>query len=257
MNRFILVLRSQLLLNYRSWVMTLLCWAGIIFFFLLFRTDSAQNFYNTFFYGLLYFLGLMLTARSFSGMHEKSQNQAYLLLPASAFEKTLSSLLITTIGFISCLLIYMTLLSFVLEMIFGLLFERPRSFFNPIDMLTDLWFSFPSDFSWPLNMFGGSHLLAFLFVHSLCFLGAAWFKKHSAAKTVCFVLAVLITIFLFIAALFSAAELINWHGRRFFFKDFLREFLAGYIMFTIPLFIISFWTITWLRVREAQASDGI
>ena len=91
---------------------------------------------------------------------------AFLLLPASALEKTVSRLLIHTVGLIVFLLVFTTVLSWVLEGINTVAFGVRREFFSPFDRVA--WLMLPH----------------FLVTQALFFLGAAWFRKVQFVKTV-------------------------------------------------------------------------
>ena len=94
-------------------------------------------------------------------------NMAFLLLPASALEKTLSRLLLHTVGLVVYLLVFTTVLSWVLEGINTLWFGVRREFFSPFDRAR-------VDVAAALSSC----------TQALFFLGAAWFRKVQFVKTV-------------------------------------------------------------------------
>ena len=96
----------------------------------------------------------------------RDQHAAFLLLPASALEKTVSRLLIHTVGLIVFLLVFTTVLSGLLEGINALWIGERRAFFSPLDRVA--WMLVPH----------------FLVAQALFFLGAAWFRKVQFVKTV-------------------------------------------------------------------------
>ena len=71
--------------------------------------------YSTCFGWVLLIWGLVASSRAFRPMHDKTRNEAYLLLPASALEKTLARLLAVTAGLVAYLLVFTFLVSGVVE----------------------------------------------------------------------------------------------------------------------------------------------
>ena len=72
-------------------------------------------------------------AAPFRNFTDKNRNQAYLLLPASAIEKTIARLLAVTVGLSVYLLIFTTAVSLVVAGVFGLFPGPGYGLFNPLD----------------------------------------------------------------------------------------------------------------------------
>ncbi len=165
------VLRNDLLRTYRSALVVsgtaalvaLAVSIGIAYFGDVGRTEL---FYRFFFVAALFTWGTIATSSCFSDMHGRGTNMAFLLLPASALEKTVSRLLIYTVGLVVYLLAFTTVLSWVVEGINTLWIGERREFFSPLDPVA--WLLLPH----------------FIVTQALFFLGAAWFRKLQVIKTV-------------------------------------------------------------------------
>jgi hypothetical protein len=130
LRRLWLLLRSDAITDYRFVGMSAAAIAALLFLFSLPERSSGQ-FYVGWFATLLFTLGPIYVSASFRELHDKSRNEAYLLLPASALEKTLARLLRSSVGFVAFLLIIVTVGSFVNEGAKWLLLDRSAPVFNP------------------------------------------------------------------------------------------------------------------------------
>lgn len=201
--------------------------------------DVGQTtlFYRAFFIATLFAWGTIATSVSFSDMHGRLTNAAFLMLPASALEKTLSRLLIHTIGLVAYLLVFTMVLSWVLEGINTLWIGERRGFFSPYD-----------DVAWML-------VPHFLVAQSLFFLGAAWFRKIHFVKTVGVVIGI-------VTGLVAFAVLVAWllgpRGTAGFVIDdpidWIVEVAPWLYYAALPLVC---WFVAWLRVTETQVSHGV
>jgi hypothetical protein len=237
------VLRSDLLRSYRA-ALVISGTAALVALLISLATAydgsvaPGPNFYRFFFIAALFAWGTIATSVCFSDLHGRATNQAFLLLPASALEKTLSRLLIHTIGLIVYLLVFTTVLSWVAEGINTAAFGVRRAFFSPSDPVA--WLMLPH----------------FLVTQALFFLGAAWFRKVQFVKTVGSVVAIVLalsSIGVAIAWLFGPE---SW-GDGFHVDDpidFIVEVAPWAYYGALPLFC---WFVAWLRVTETQVSHGI
>ena len=247
LNRFGLLLKASAVNKYRTWLITSAALAGVIFIASLFSSDHGQSFYVTLSIEILFIFGILMSAGSFKELHDKTLNQAYLLLPASSLEKTLAQLFIVTVGFILYLLVFISLTAVMVEVINFLLFGEEISLFNPFNR--GLWTAIPG----------------YLFLQSLFFLGAAWFKKLHLVKTI-------LAISLTAIGLALIAAVNSWFFLEPYSKHDLKTTLTPVLLpifeanqhwlqwsFTLLLIAITIacWTIAWQRVKEAQVSDGI
>src|SRR5690606_1808626 len=117
------------------------------------------------FAALLFLWGFMLSSRSFPELHDKTRNEVYLLLPASALEKTLARLLIATVGFVPYLLLFTTLVALLTQAVGTLLFDRSPALLQ-----------LPGPSLWSLVGY-------YIAGQSVYFLGGAWFRRSHFSKT--------------------------------------------------------------------------
>ena len=219
----------------------------VIFIASPFSSDHGQSYYVTWSIEVLFIFGILASAGSFKELHDKTLNQAYLLLPASSLEKTLAQLFIVTIGLILYLLVFISLTAIMVEVIKFLLFGQEINLFNPFNK--KLWTAIPG----------------YLFLQSLFFLGAAWLKKLHLVKTI-------LAISLTAMGLALLAAINSWVFLQPYSKHDLNTTLAPVLLpifeanqhwlrwsFTLLLIAITIacWAIAWQRVKEAQVSDGI
>src|SRR5688572_22730034 len=170
LHRVVLLLRAELLRSRRTWLVA----AGTAALVALLLSSigaldgevGGVGFYRTVFIAGLFALGTLATSQAFVDLHGRTTNTAFLLLPASALEKTLARLLLTTVGLIAYLLVLTTLLSWLLEGINTAMFGVRRELFVPLGR--PAWSMLPHD----------------LVVQGLFFLGAAWFRKLHYVRTV-------------------------------------------------------------------------
>ena len=238
------VLRSDLMRTYRSVLLisgTAALVALVVSLFGAYDGDVGQAplFYRAFFIASLFAWGTIATSVSFNDLHGRGTNIAFLLLPASALEKTASRLLLHTVGLIAYLLVFTTLLSFVLEGINTLWIGERRDFFSPVDGV------------------GWSLLPHFLVAQGLFFLGAAWFRKVQFVKTIGAIIGIAIGVGLIgvaLAWLVGPMRCLNANCYEFSFLDWLGDTAPIAYFYLLPPFC---WFVAWLRVSEAQVSHGI
>lgn len=238
------VLRSDLMRTYRSVLLisgTAALVALVVSLFGAYDGDVGQAplFYRAFFIAALFAWGTIATSVCFNDLHGRGTNTAFLLLPASALEKTASRLLLHTVGLVAYLLVFTTLLSFMLEGINTLWIGERRDFFSPLDGV------------------GWSLLPHFVVAQALLFLGAAWFRKVQFVKTIAAVIGISIGLGLVGAALawiVGPVRCLNVNCYQFPFLDWMENAAPIAYFYLLPPFC---WFVAWLRVSEAQVSHGI
>ena len=237
------VLRNDVMRSYRSTLVisgTAALVALVVSLSLAYDGEVSQTplFYRAFFIGLLFAWGALATSEAFSDLHGRATSASFLLLPASALEKTLSPLLIYTVGLGVYLFAFTTALSWVLEGINTLWIGERRELFSPFDSLA--WSLVPH----------------FLVAQALFFLGAAWFRKGQFIKTVGAVIGI-------VTGLSAFAVLVEWllgpqsSGGGFYYDDptdWIVAVAPWVYYFVLPPFC---WFVAWLRVTETQVSHGI
>lgn len=238
------VLRGDLMRTYRSVLLisgTAALVALVVSLFGAYDGDVGQAplFYRVFFIAALFAWGTIATSECFKDLHGRGTNTAFLLLPASALEKTASRLLLHTVGLVAYLLVFTTLLSFVLEGINALWIGERRDFFSPLDGV------------------GWSLLPHFLVAQALFFVGAAWFRKVWFIKTIGAVIGIAISLGLVAVAIVwvvGPVRCLNANCYEFPLFDWLGDAAPVAYFYLLPPFC---WFVAWLRVSEAQVSHGI
>jgi len=129
------------------------------------RTATGGNFHGGFFIELLFFGGFIITSLTFREARQNGSAIFYMTLPASAFEKLVSKLLVTTVGFAVGSLVFFTATAAASEGLNRLVFGVGHEFFNPFDPRI-------------LRAVG-----LYLILQSVFLLGSIWFKKTAFVKT--------------------------------------------------------------------------
>jgi hypothetical protein len=240
LQRLTWLLRNETLRNYRSWALV----SGTVALLALLLSalgaldgNVGNDFYQTLFIATLFAWGTIATSQVFADLHGRGTSAAFLLLPASALEKTVARLFVHTVALFVYLLVLTTLLSLVLEGINAVSFGVRRELFSPLDRT-----------AWSI----APHYLA---VQSVFFLGAAWFRKLQFVKTVGAALAIAIGWSLVVAAI--ALVFRSFTPGQFFLNDptdWLVDTAPTVYHVVLPVFC---WFVAWLRVTEAQVSHGI
>lgn len=244
-DRFCLLVKISVMQGYRS-LLTISSAIGLVIVLsgLLF-SQSGVGFYNQWFGLLLLGWGLILSSRAFHTLHDKTRNEAYLLIPASSIEKVLVALLITSLGFILFLLTFISFMSVTVELLRFVLKQPSSVIFNPMD--EGVW------------RFIGIYISAQAFF----FLGAVWFRSFHIAKTILSIGVVAFVLFVFSALvikIFFASYFADGvdTGEAFYALWNISEgrllFLHNMLDVLLPL---ACWFIAWLRFREVQVSEGV
>jgi len=244
LQRLMWVLRNDVVRSYRSTLVisgTAALVALVVSSSVAYDGDVGQGplFYRAFFILALFAWGTLATSEAFSDLHGRGINASFLLLPASALEKTLSRLLIYTVGLIVYLFAFTTALSWVIEGINTLWIGERREFFSPFDALA--WSLVPH----------------FLVAQALFFLGAAWFRKVQFVKTVGAVIVIVMALSAIaagVAGLVGPIACVNADCYDFPLFDWLTDAAPVVYFYLLPPFC---WFVAWLRVTETQVSHGI
>ena len=132
------LLRGDFITGYRSLIVVSAALAGItlviamihasgLVFDYVFHRDPGLH--RGVFTLALFAWGIIASSRAFRPLHDKTRNEAYLLLPASALEKTLARLLAVTAGLVAYLLVFSTVVALIVESL-NLLFFGSRNGFS-------------------------------------------------------------------------------------------------------------------------------
>ena len=245
-HRLLLLLRDEIGRRYRvhlivSGVVALLAILGPAGF--VGAVSIPEDFYRGFFLGVLFLWGTISTSLALTDLHDRNANSAFLLLPATALEKTLAPLIVNTVVFIVYLLIFTSVLSLVGEALEWLSLGPRNEWFSPFDRTV-----------WPV-------IPHYLVVQSVFFLGAAWFRKAHYVKTL---LAVAVIATGVAAVNVGVAWVLGMGSGIFIVSDvdggviqplswLFSAAKVGYFV-VLPPFC---WFVAWLRVQETQVSHGV
>ena len=213
-----------------------------------------EGFYYNWFTGMVVIWGSIHASLMFTELYDKKRNEAWLLLPASALEKTLARYLQGSVFFILQNLIFVTAAALVIESFNLFMFGRNNGLFNPFN--PRVW----------------DAIGIFMVIQPIYFLGGAWFRRARWFKTVItiFVLNFVLGMVAVVAFLILFAGYYSGHGwilpsdmtldgsglnenAAMLFGAtviFLKVLCYG----VMPLFC---WYVAWLRVKETQVSYGI
>jgi hypothetical protein len=253
LKRVWLLIRSDCITDYRSFLLTSAALAALMLLASMFTVaqgGETGGFYVPWYTGMLLIWGSIVASFSFRELHDKTKNEAYLSLPASALEKTLARLFRAMIAFFVFLLVFLTATSAIIEGINWLVFGRANGVFNLTDAA--VW--------QPVGMFVVSV--------SLYFLGAAWFRRLHFIKTWVTLTAILIALMCFAAVIvrlvfgdfenlqvsIPAGSFRNYYLAHEGLFDACLVVLRLLGLFVLPVFC---WWVAWLRVRETEVSHGV
>ena len=239
-----LLLRNDIVGGYRTFAVEsaalalLVVWASAMNAFFDGEAPDTLLWFSLF----LLIWGPIVASRSFRELHDRTKNESFLLLPASALEKTLARLLLITVGFFVFLLVFATAVSLLSETLNLLAFGDRDELFRPTD--------------------GRIWLLIghFAVAQSVFFLGAAWFRRAHFWKTVlsivviCFAFGGLGALIGILGMTFDGEELYGAYVGRMRLADFGVDAVKLAYYFVLPVFC---WFVAWLRVRETQVSYGV
>ncbi len=133
------------------------------------QAGGHGEYYGSFFMNLLFIGGFIVTSLAFREMWHNGGGIFYLTLPGSAFEKYLSKLVITALGFAVGVTVFFTAVAAAAEGITLAVFGVGHGFFNPFTVGV-------------LRALG-----VYMAAQSIFLLGSAWFRKAAFINTVLWV----------------------------------------------------------------------
>lgn len=251
LRRLWLLVRADAIADYRLAIAVSAAIAGLMLLSAFQAPSNELALYEGWFTAALFVWGSIHTSFSFRELHDKTRNEAYLLLPASALEKTLARVLRSTVVFAIYLLVFTTVASLVIEGLKWVVLGRTNPVFVPLTPA--VW----------------QRLGLFVVPQSLFFLGAAWFRRLHFVKTLAvlnfgpILLAIVAAILLRIVlgespvlafSGFTERGLYNFYLSHQVAFDIVGAMLKVVAFVALPIFC---WCTAWMRVKEAQASDGV
>ena len=227
--RFYVLSRNTILLN----SVPLLIMAGVIGGISLFLSgvNAFQgvdlDIHKKFYLAILFSGGFVVTDRIFRELHHKERGSAWLVLPASMFEKFSSRLFLSTIGYIVGTVIFWFLFSVVSEGLNWIIFRQTNSLFNPFDR----------GILWAMALY--------IVLQSPLLVGAIYFKRLTIGKTI-----LILVIFLLLVLLVTllAIKIIFWGHFDGIMPSF--EFISGIVELiggtgrqSVEVFRVMWWSL--------------
>lgn len=165
--RLIHLIKNEILNTYRSLLVTIGAVAGVllVIYLLEMTGHNPGNFLEAWYFIVLFIGGFLISSKSFSVIHDRRQNYIYLTLPASDYEKFVSKLILTSIGWTLAVTVGYVLFSIVAATVSQLIWDNSMGIFNPLkaDYLVGI--------------------VAYLVLQSIFVFGSVYFKKNALAKT--------------------------------------------------------------------------
>jgi hypothetical protein len=127
----------------------------------------------------LFVSGTLLSSNAYGSLREDTSAGAWLTLPASIFEKFISRLFLTSIGYVLATALIYFIISALSEGINRILFNYSHPLFNPF--VTRLWI--------PMTVY--------LVVQSVFLTGSIFFRRFAFVKTLLFLLILCLALVLF------------------------------------------------------------
>lgn len=249
LKRFFLLLRNDLLRNYRTLLIAAGAVAAIYFIStipaIFFSPGSTTQDFHIGFYPMFLFIGgFLLSGAAFSEIHQAQKNVAYFMLPASTIEKYVSKLLLTSLGYTAASVAFYYLLSLLSAGIAAIFTGWSFPVFNPFahKVLTGV--------------------AVYLVTQSLFLFGGLYFKKHPSMKILFAQLGIAVALTIFFLLVLRIVYHDFFHGMHFFnnyiFNDVvaferLVRTLSTIIKYLFWIgFAPYFWILGYLRLREAE-----
>ncbi len=221
------LLLRELMSGYRSLLIAMAAVGGVVVVLSVLTTmgvahtsggmGPGSDFYLGLFRNLLFLGGFIVTSLAFREVWQNGGGIFYLTLPGSVFEKFLSKLLVTSIGFALGSLIFMAGVTALSELIDHLLFGYGHGYF----------------YMGTLIIAALKACLFYIITQSMFLLGSIWFKKVALIRTALWagIFAIGFAVVVGIAARIFLATKLHWAGAGFSFNlnngDLTQIFGAG------------------------------
>jgi len=245
LQRFQLFFRRHLFLNYKGLLTAFAAISGVLIVIAILTSIGSsiidQKSFVVLSYVSIFLGGAIITSQSFSEMHKPEKSIHYISLPASGFEKVLSTWLHTTVIF---------------------LFIALGFFYTSWYIASSLAFVLTNTNFVALNLFDAGlwKILGIYFVvQPVFFLGAIYFKGYNFLKTLLalFVIMVfqsmfqsLVSLLVFKQVLFNSP---NWDGTSWTGTDFMENTLLPIIkvigFYVLPAFLL---VVSYIRFNERE-----
>lgn len=247
--RFMLLLRNDLLRNYRTMLIGAGTVAAIYFIAtltpMIFSHESIGYDFNIgFFPTVLFICGFLLSAAVFNEIHLSQKNTAFFMLPATIFEKFTSRLLLTTIGYVVISVVFYFILNMISLLLSALFLNSGFSVFNPFteDMLMAM--------------------AIYLITQSIFLFGSIFFKNHAFMKTGLSLFGLSVIIGIFASLIFRIVYhdffdhmqfMDNYLASDFLYLEDWGKTLASIAKYLFWLVLAPyFWIISYIRLSEKE-----
>lgn len=243
-NRFLLLLKRQQVILFRTWLIALLAVTGAVMFvaFLNLIGSQGQSWlgsFNKFGVFAFFVTGLVFASMAFQEMGSYAKSLQYITLPATMFEKFFNAWLITSVIFVLIATLALVVASAIIALIGVLIFKADFIVFNPF---TQAYLKV---------------LLGFFIVHAAFFLGAVWFKKAAFFKTLLslFVVNVILNIWLGIWTMLIInpfkimADTDTYFSSMHFTSNGQLEHIITAFIIVLALFLLF---VSWVRFKERE-----
>ncbi|MCK9484388.1 MAG: hypothetical protein M0R34_08500 [Candidatus Marinimicrobia bacterium] len=247
--RLIHLIKNEVVSSYRSLLVSTGAVGSVllVIYLLQMLAHNLTAFHEVWYPLVLFIGGFVISSKIFSVLHDRRQNYVYLTLPASDFEKLVSKLILSSVGWIACSALFYFIFSALAAIISQIIWGDSMSIFNPFQYLY-------------LKC-----AAIFLVLQSLFIFGSIYFKKSALAKTIGSLF-----LFGFILALISGlfariifAKYIPWCGNMnidfeyyYFQADNIETFarILGEIVKYSFWFLLApfFWILSYIRLKEIE-----
>lgn len=223
---------------------------GFILAFLLINTsqntDAIWLHFNEIFNFTLFVIGIALSGMAFTNFRSKERTISFLTMPASHLEKTLTQLLLTSVGVVISYAIVFFMAHLLYTLIGKMFFSFEIGTFNPFN--TDTY----------------KTVYFLVLIQSIFLAGASFFKKIPVFFTGLYIFIIGIVIILIVGLL------INYFGGNHFYFDSSLSYMhihretgeitlinnlwsAQILIFFLKYLLAPiFWTITYFNVKEKE-----
>lgn len=262
--RFMLLVRNDVLSDYKSWLIYLITIVGIytgisliegLQFKFTGNPPNPDNL-NYLFPGFLFLGGFIATSQVFADVNDKFKSSLWFSLPGSALEKYSVGIVVAGFGYVVFVIVSFFIASVVSNIFTRPIFGMGLNVFNPFT----LTFGNAGGIStWWLCLY-------YLLTHSIFMVGSISFKKAAFIKTVLVAFAVQLVysvIFGFIGFVVNRTGIakgwdldIIFDLVRFDFHNAKTAFLTSSILICLVLSIF-FNVVGYLKLREKEVKGGV
>ncbi|MCF7914497.1 MAG: hypothetical protein K9L66_04960 [Spirochaetaceae bacterium] len=260
LKRMELLMRRDITTGYKNVLIIIAALAAVlitfdVLSFTIFQGSAEIGHHLSTFSTILFIGGFIATSGIFKEVHKRESAQAYLMLPASPLEKTVSRILISNLGWILLTLLWYSAYSYLSAGVTELIAGQHHYLFNPFQ--TQFWLIVAN----------------YLVVQSIFLVGAIYFRKAQLFKTLLtlFAAGVLFSIFMAVlvrivfAPYFSGMFIIDnakligpmFEDMPFRFQDKIKVLMIIRNVFYWGLLAPVAWLITYIRFREVQVKDAV